>query len=414
MLEIRRFRSLLPKVLASALMLSLLTTHGFVLTAFAQAGERTATTRSATVSYVTDLTRLAAANKLSVSSNFDSEVSRLIRSLASDSQRQPVILDSVGKDQSLIVDALAARIANGDVPENLSNVRVLRLELEAVFADKTKAAERFDAVIDELAQSSDKTVLFVDELTNFVGNSQISAKLSDSLLNGKIRLIGGSSTDAYTESIEPVAEVAAMFETITIGDRNISNSDSDSNLGLNSEGFRGDNVSSDLRDMMANDPTGKRRVDVIVQAKDADDPSLRALLSSGKARLTDRIGDSNTLVVNLPLALVNELSQSRLANFISPDRQTLKLGHVENTTGTAVTRSQAATTGRAGVHARRNRCRNRGPRFRPYPTHADFKNASGASRIVYSQNFVTTESTTDDNYGHGTHVAGLAATLLNG
>ena len=74
------------------------------------------------------------------------------------------------------------------------------------------------------------------------------------------------------------------------------------------EGFRGDTVSSDLRDMMANDPTGNKRVDVIVQAKDANNASLRAIMAENGVRLQDRIGSTDTIVVNLPLSAVEALS----------------------------------------------------------------------------------------------------------
>ena len=69
---------------------------------------------------------------------------------------------------------------------------------------------------------------------------------------------------------------------------------------------------------------------MIIQAKDAENHSLRAIMSQNGVRLTDRIGNSDTLVVDLPLSAVNELSQSGLINYMSPDRATESTGHIED------------------------------------------------------------------------------------
>ena len=91
---------------------------------------------------------------------------------------------------------LATRIASGDVPANLSGKRVFKLELGTLFGDVKDSAEasgRIEAIVNDLGRTRGEVILFVGELTNFVGNSQINDKLAESLLQGKVQIIGGSN-----------------------------------------------------------------------------------------------------------------------------------------------------------------------------------------------------------------------------
>ena len=177
----------------------------------------------------------------------------------------------------------------------------------------------------------------------------------------------------------------------------------------NSEEYRGDNVSPDLRDLMAQDPSGKKRVEVILQAKDADNPALRALLQDGIARIVDRIGNSEMLVVNMPLSTVQNLSQSGMINYISPNRPTTVTGHVEDTIGATLMRSQPANGSRPAYTLDGSGIGIAVLDSGIYADHKGFKNGS-TSRIVANVNFTSSTLTaTNDGYGHGTHVAGLAA-----
>lgn len=150
-----------------------------------------------------------------------------------------------------------------------------------------------------------------------------------------------------------------------------------------------------------------------MQTKDADNPVLRRIMAENNVRLQDRIGTSDTMVVNLPLRAVEALSQSGLINYMSPDRPMSFSGHLENTVGATLTRSQAATANRAAYTLDGTGIGIAVLDSGMQSNHKDFKNNNGTSRIVYSKNFVTTETDTDDNYGHGTHVAGIAAGSTN-
>ncbi|MDQ3179844.1 MAG: S8 family serine peptidase [Acidobacteriota bacterium] len=223
-----------------------------------------------------------------------------------------------------------------------------------------------------------------------------------------MKIIGGSSKAAYNEKINELAEAAALFNPLTIGEKNLTDKDIRSKLG--EKRFRGDNVSPDLREMMAQDSSGTRKVDVIIQAKDADNPVLRTILAENNVSLNDRIGDTDTIVVNLPLSAVNALSNSGLINYMSPDREIETNGHIESTSGASNVRSQSALNGRVSYTLDGSGVGIAIVDSGIMPTHKAFtQDGTTGSRIVYSQSFVAGVASTDDDYGHGTHVAAIAA-----
>ena len=222
---------------------------------------------------------------------------------------------------------------------------------------------------------------------------------------GKLHVIAAATADEYNNVIASSEELQAIFEPVVIA-------------GLNEQiagkqkynGYRGDNVSADLRQMMQDDPSGNKRVDVILQAKDADNASLRAILRSGEARISGRISGDDTLVVNMPLSTVNSLSQSGTVNYISPNRAVSMSGHLEATTGTTGMRSQPSMNGRPAYTLDGSGVGIAVLDSGIYSAHNAFKNSNGASRIVANVNFTNSNpNDTADGYGHGTHVAAIAA-----
>lgn len=330
--------NLVTKAISFVLLSSFLFTNVFIMQTFANNSYKDSVKVSMLKKYATDLTELARGSAIRPTGSYESEVNRLIKVLASGDFRQPVVVDEKGDAQELVVESLALRIAAGDAPANLKTKRILKLELDSLFSNSktnAEASQILAAIVSELADSKGEVILFVDELTNFVGSKQINDALTNALLQEKIQIIGGSSQTAYRETIENKAELAALFQPIPVGVTSDINAEEleQSNLAEN-EGFRGDNVSPDLREMMAQDSTGKKRVDVIIQSKDADSAVLREIMKENRVRLEDRIGDSNTMVVNLPLSAIERLAQSGTINYMSPDREVKLFGHIENTTST--------------------------------------------------------------------------------
>jgi subtilisin family serine protease len=365
--------------------------------------------KSATMAkYTTDLTQLGREGRLREDLSFENEAVRLIKALGNGSVRQPVIVDEDKAVQEAIVEQVALRIAKGLVPADLAGKSIIKIETSNLFSNvktRDEAARLIDAIVKDAVESKGQMILFVDELTSFVGDTAQSATFFNAIATGKLDVIGGSSAAAYDERITANAEIAAYFSGILVTGKSDAMAFAEDSQLVQPE-FRGDNVSSDLRDMMAADPTGRKRLDVIIQAKDADNAALRSLLADGRARIMDRIGSTDTLVVNLPLSALNILSTSGLINYVSPDRQIASLGHVQTTTGQEQMKNQSSGFGRSSYNLD-----GTGVAIAVLDSgiYAAQKAFGDAGKIPYSQSFVTGVSSTDDDFGHGTHVASIAA-----
>ena len=396
---------------AIAILVSFIFSNAFAVDALRGDPAKVVSSVSATAKYTTDLTQLGREGRLRENLNFDKETARLVKVLAEGGVRQPVIIDEDKGVQNTIVEQAAMRIAKGSVPANLAGKTVIKLETDTLFSiarSEADVANVVDAIINDAVASKGQIILFVDELTNLVGSSSAKTKLFNAVAEGKLVMIGGCSAAAYDERIESRPEIAAYFTGIRVTPKNSLEADKKAHSDSNNNGYRGDNISPDLRAMMAQDPSGQKRVDVIIQAKNADNASFRALLASGEARVSDRIGNSDTLVVNLPLSALNSLSTSGTVNYISPDRRTVTTGHVEDTTGTTGMRTQGGVLGLGGWTLNGSGIGVAVVYSGIYAAHNGFKNGS-SSRIVANVNFTNSNiNDTADGYGHGTHVAGLA------
>ena len=394
------------------LMLSILVTNA--VPAFAALTPQTVNNASATAKYTTDLTQLGRNGRLRENLNFESETSRLVKVLAEGGLRQPVIVDNTGENQDAVVEQVARRIAAGNVPDSLKGISVVKLEVAALYSNAKSDAEVTDligTIVNEVSASGKQTVLYVNEIANLLESQAVGEQLLGAITSGKLAIIGGSTRVSYAEKIERSEAFAGVFQAIALEGIIISGQANNTEASVVSgDGYAGDNISSELREMMANDPTGKTRVDVIIQAKDADNAALRSLLKSGEARVTDRIGNTETIVVNLPLSALDSLSKSGLINFISPDRPTTVTGHVEESIGADLVRSQPALNGRAAYNLDGSDIGIAIVDSGIASNHNGYKSSGGTSRLVANVNFTSgTLTATTDGYGHGSHVAGLAA-----
>jgi subtilisin family serine protease len=365
---------------------------------------------SAMAKYTTDLTQLGREGRLRENLNFENETLRLIKVLAEGGIRQPVIVDEDKTAPETVVEQLAIRIGKGDVPPALAGKSIVKVETDVLFSNArtaTAVAQILDSIVNDAVASKGQTILYINELTNFVGSRAATANLFKAVTEGKLNVIGGSSALVFDEQITSRPEIVAYFEGIVASDRSgvvAKNTD----RGSEETEFRGDNISPDLREMMASDPSGATRIDVIIQAKDADNSALRSLMASGQARISDRIGNTETLVVNLPLSALDDLSTSGLINYISPDRQIGAAGHIETTTGATQMRSQAKGYGRTAAYT----LDGTGVGIAIldsgiYASQRAFLDGT-AGRLAFSKSFVSGVTSTDDDFGHGTHVASLA------
>ena len=169
-----------------------------------------------------DLTAQARKGKLDPMIGCEAELNRLIQTLLRRNKNNPVLVGEPGVGKSAIVEGLASRIAEGNVPEELKNVRLMRLELGSVIAGtkyRGEFEERLKAILDEL---DDSVILFIDEIHTIVGAGSAEGSvdaaniMKPALARCGIRLIGATTLDEYKKYIEKDAALERRFSKILV------------------------------------------------------------------------------------------------------------------------------------------------------------------------------------------------------
>ena len=181
--------------------------------------------RKALDKFSRDLTQIARDGKLDPVIGRDSEITRMMQVLCRRTKNNPVLIGEAGVGKTAIVEGLAQRIANNDVPEILSGKSVLSLDMGAMVAGskfRGEFEERMKAVIDEVRKSEGSVILFIDELHTVIGagNSQgaidASNMLKPALARGELQCIGATTLDEYHKYIEKDAALERRFASIYV------------------------------------------------------------------------------------------------------------------------------------------------------------------------------------------------------
>jgi len=180
--------------------------------------------------YAKDLTDLARRGKLDPVIGRDEEIRRVIQVLSRRTKNNPVLIGEPGVGKTAIVEGLARRIFQGDVPEILRDKRVVSLDLGAMLAGakfRGEFEERLKAVLKEIDEAHGQIVLFIDELHTLVGAGaaegaiDASNMLKPALARGELRAIGATTLNEYRKYIEKDAALERRFQIVYVGEPNV-------------------------------------------------------------------------------------------------------------------------------------------------------------------------------------------------
>ena len=181
--------------------------------------------------YGADLTAAAREGKMDPVIGRDSEIRRVVQVLSRRTKNNPVLIGEPGVGKTAVVEGLAQRIVDGDVPESLRGKRLIQLDVASMVAGakyRGEFEERFKAVLQEIKDSAGEIVTFIDEIHTIVGagggsegSMDAGNMLKPMLARGELRLIGATTLDEYREGIEKDPALERRFQQVYVGEPSV-------------------------------------------------------------------------------------------------------------------------------------------------------------------------------------------------